>query len=80
MSIEGQHQRRAFLHDPHAGMAVSVDPTLVPLRLSKPSLQVQIVAGQVWIVPAHEQSRIEAGHRLGHVLGDGAGVTCQGLL
>jgi len=52
----------------------------VSLGLSEPSLQVQIVPGQVRIVPAHKQSGSEAGHRPGHVLGDGVRVACQGLL
>jgi len=80
MSIEGQQQRRTFLYDSHAGMAASMNPALVSLGLPEPSLQIQIVPGQIRIVPAHKESGTEAGHRPGHVLGDGVPIACQGLL
>jgi len=80
MSIEGRQQRRAFPNNSYAGMASSMNPALVSLGLSEPSLQVQVVPGQVRIVPAHKEAGTEVGHRPGHVLGDNVPIACQGLL
>ena len=68
--IQGVHQSRAFLHNPDAGMFVSVNPAFMSLRLAKPAFQVEIVARLVWVVAAHEQARLKAGHDLAHVLPD----------
>lgn len=80
MRIQGWQQRRAFPHDSHAGMAATMNAPLVALGLSEPSLQVQVVPGQIGVVPADEQARLKAGHRLRHVLGDRVGLACQGPL
>ena len=43
VGIQGQQQRRAFLDDSYSGMTVAVDPTLMPLGLAEPTLQIEVV-------------------------------------
>ena len=50
--IQGQDQRRTFLHDPHSGMTMAVNPTLMALGLAEPPLKVEVVSRQVRIVTA----------------------------
>ena len=52
--IQGMHQRRTFLHNPDAGVFVSMNAAFVPLGLAKPAFQVEIVAWLVRVVAAHE--------------------------
>lgn len=70
VGIQGQEQRRAFLDDSHSGMTAAVDPTLMPLRLAKPTLQIEVVDRRVRPVAADEQSRLEAPHHRRHLLPD----------
>lgn len=67
MRIQGVDQARAFLHNPHAGMFVSMNATFMPLRLAKPAFQVEVVARLVGVVATQEQSRLKAAHDLAHV-------------
>src|SRR5919197_6241902 len=43
MRVKRQHQRWALLHDPHAGMAMAMNPACVAFGTLEPTLQVQIV-------------------------------------
>ena len=52
--IQGMHQGRTFLHNPDAGMFVSMNAAFVPLGLAKPAFQVEIVARLVRVVTAYE--------------------------
>ena len=70
MHIQSMHQGRTFLHNPDAGMLVSMNAAFVPLRLTKPAFQVEIVSRLVRVVAAHEQPPMKAGHDLAHVLLD----------
>jgi hypothetical protein len=67
VGIQGHEQRRALLYDPHSGVTVAVNATLMPLRLAKPTLQVQVVTRQARLVTADEQARLEAPHRRRHL-------------
>lgn len=67
MGIQGVDQARAFLHNPHAGMFVSMDAAFMPLRLAKPAFQVEVVARLVVVVGPHEQSRLKTAHDFAHV-------------
>ena len=70
VGVERQNEGRAFLHQPDTGMAATVDPPLMILRLAEPSFQIQVVLRQVRY-RACEQSRREAGHQLRQVLRHG---------
>src|SRR5947209_12076963 len=70
VSVQGQQQRRAFLHDSHSGMTVAMNPTLMALGLAKPTLQIEVVTRQVRLVTSDEQSRLEAPHYHRHLLPD----------
>jgi hypothetical protein len=77
MGVQRMHQRGPFLDHPDPGMAVAVDPTLVPLGHAEPPLQVQVVLHRREVIPAGEQAGAEAGHQAGHVLMDRVAVTFQ---
>ena len=47
-------------------MTVTVDPTLVALRLAEPTLQIEVVPRQIRIVTANEQPRLKAPHHRRH--------------
>lgn len=68
MRIQGVDQARAFLHNPHAGMFVSMNAAFMSLRLAKPALQVEVVARLVGVVAPHEQARLKTAHDFTHVL------------
>jgi hypothetical protein len=51
-------------------MAVTVNPTLMPLRLAKPTLQIEVVTRQVRLVTADKQTRLEAPHHRRHLSPD----------
>ncbi len=70
VGIQGQEQRWAFLHDSHSGVTVAVNPTLMSLRLSKPTLQIEVVTGQAWLVTTDEKTRLEALHHRRHLASD----------
>ena len=70
VGVQGQQQRRTLLDDSHPGMTVAVNPTLMPLRLAKPTLQIEVVIGQVRLVTADEQTRLEAPHHRRHLSPD----------
>jgi hypothetical protein len=52
--IQGQDQRRTLLNDPHSGMTMAVNPTLMALGLAEPPLQGEIVPRQVHVVSTEE--------------------------
>ena len=68
MCVESVDQGWAFLHNPHAGMLMSMNVALVSLRLAKPALQVEVVAWQVGVIASHEQPTLETGHDFAHLL------------
>jgi hypothetical protein len=53
--IQGQDLRRTFLDNPHPGMTMAVNPTLMALGLAEPPLQVEIVPRQVRVVTTTEE-------------------------
>lgn len=68
MGVQRVHQRRPFLDHPDPGMAVAVDPTLVPLGHAEPPLQLQVALHHCEVIPAGEQAGAETAHQGGHVL------------
>lgn len=80
MGVERQHQRWAFQDDSHSRMAMAVDAALVAFGLPKPSFELQVVVGEIWIVSPDKEARCEAAHDLGHVLTDRMLVLLQCLL
>jgi len=61
-------------------MMMSVNTTFMTFRITKPSLQIKVVCGQIKIVTADKQTRGETAHRLGHMLADRMVVLFQRLL
>lgn len=61
------HQGRAFLHNPHAGMFVSMNVTFVSLRLAKPTFQVKVVARHIGVITPHEQPYLKTRHDCAHL-------------
>ena len=77
MGVQRRHQRRPFLDHPDPRMAVTVDPTLVPLGQAEPPLQVQVVLHRREVIPAGEQAGAETAHQVGHVVVDRVAVAFQ---
>jgi hypothetical protein len=77
--IRGQDQRRPFPHDPHSGMAMAVNPTLMALGLAGPPLPVEIVPRQVPLVTTEEEARSEAPHHPGHLLPDRVAIRLEAI-
>ena len=80
MGIQRRDEGGTFLDDAHPRMGVSVDASLVSFWGTEESFEFEVVSGGPGIVFPHEESGIEALHRLGHVLSDGVFVLPQGLL
>ena len=70
VGVEGQQQRGAFQHNPHAGVTMPVNASLVALGLLEPALQVEVVLRQVGVIAADKEARLKAGHHLAHVSAD----------
>jgi hypothetical protein len=79
MRIQGMHQGRTFLNDPNAGVAVAVNPPLVTLGQTKPTLQIEIVVGVREFPRADEQAGEEADHDHCHLLMHGVSGTLKSL-
>ncbi len=77
VNIQGVNQCRSLQNNAHACMPVAVNATLVSLGVAKPALQVEIVLGQVGSIAAHEESGLEAGQHLGHLLAHGISAAPQ---
>ena len=77
MRIKRQHQRWTLTHDPHARMAMAMDPTLVAFGTFEPTLQVQIVGWKIGHLATHKQPRLKAAHHLGEVLLMGSALDCH---
>jgi hypothetical protein len=58
-------------------VAVAVNAALVSFGLSEPTFEVEVVLGQVPILPSHKQSRRKAGHDVAHRLPDGITTLLQ---
>src|SRR5215469_8672578 len=66
--IQRMHQRRTLDDDPYTRMAMTMDPPLVALRQSKPTLQIEVVRNLFELVLADEQASKKAEHHRGHVV------------
>ena len=71
------HQRRPLLDDPHARVAMAVDPTLMPLGQAEPTLQIEIVVDVIERVTAGKETGAEAPHQSRHMLVDRITVTVK---
>lgn len=73
VGVQRKGERWAFVDQPHSRMTPAVDSPFMPLRLTKPTLQFQVVLGQIdhW---AHKQPGLEAGHDLRQMLVDRTGL------
>lgn len=68
VGVQGMDQRAAFLHDPHPGVMMAVDPSLVPLRIPEPAFQIEIIAWQFDRIAPGKEPGLKAAHYLGHLL------------
>jgi hypothetical protein len=79
VGVQGRKQRRAFLHDSHSGVTVSMNPTLMALGLAEPTLQIKVVPRQVRLVTPDEQAWLEAPHHRRHLLPDRVRLGSQAI-
>ena len=68
MSVQGQQERGAFLHDAHPCMPVPVEAPLVSFGFPKPTLQSQVLLEAWSCVSTHKESCGNAGHHPSHVV------------
>src|SRR5580700_6304195 len=73
VSVEGDEEGRALVDKAYACMGMAVDAALVSLGEPEPSLEVQVVAGEVAATAVHEQPGSEALHHAGHMVVEGRG-------
>ena len=67
VSVQGLDQGATFRHDPHSGMVMAVNPSLVCLGVAEPALQAEIVTPQLRRIVSREQTRLKAAHRPGYL-------------
>lgn len=80
MGIQRRDEGGSFLDDAHPCMGMSMDASLVSFGGTEESFEFEVVSGFLGIIFPHEESGMEALHRLGHVLSDGIFVLSQSLL
>jgi hypothetical protein len=80
MRVKRQHQRWTLLHDPHAGMTMAMNPAFVAFGTLEPTLQVQIVGGNISRLAPYKQPGLKAAHHLGEMLVDGVSAGLPRLL
>ena len=68
MRVESHQQRGAFLDETYPGVPVAVYAAFVPFGLAKPVFQVEVVRGQVCLLPPNKQPGGKAHHHLAHVV------------
>src|SRR6266702_8065965 len=76
MCVKRQHQRWALPYDPHASVAMTMDPAFVAFGTFEPTLQVQIVGRKLSHLTPYKQPRFKSAHHLGKMLLNGI---CAGL-
>jgi hypothetical protein len=74
MRVKRQHQRWTLPHDPHAGVAMAMNPAFVAFWTLEPTLQVQIVGWTISRLASHKHPRLKAAHYLGEMLLNGVGA------
>ena len=71
MCVKRQHQRWTLPYDPHASVAMTMDPAFVAFGTFEPTLQVQIVGRKLSRLASHKQPWFKAAHHLGKMLLNG---------
>lgn len=80
MRVKRQHQRWPLPYDPHASVAMTMDPAFVAFGTFEPTLQVQIVGRKLSHLPPYKQPRFKAAHHLGKMLLNGSRAGLPPLL
>jgi hypothetical protein len=65
--VESQQQRGAFLDESYPGVPVAMQAAFVPFGLAEPAFQVEIVFGEVCLLPPNTQPGGKARHHLAQV-------------
>jgi hypothetical protein len=55
------------LHNPHSGVTMAVNASLVSLGVAEPAFQFEIIAGQLHGIASGKESRLKTAHLLGHL-------------
>ncbi len=71
MRVKRQHQRWTLPYDPHASVAMTMDPAFVAFGTFAPTLQVHIVGRKLSRLAPHKQPQFKAAHPLGKMLLNG---------
>jgi hypothetical protein len=71
MRVKRQHQRWPLPYDPHASVAMTMDPAFVAFGTFEPTLQVHIVGRKLSHLTPYKQPRCKAAHHRGKMLLNG---------
>ena len=71
MRVKRQHQRWPLPYDPHASVAMTMDPAFVAFGTFEPTLQVHIVGRKLSPLTPYKHPRFKAAHHLGKMLLNG---------
>jgi len=74
MRVKRQPQRWTLLHDPHAGMAMTMNAAFVAFGTLEPTRQVHIVSRKINRLTSYKQPWLKADHRHGEMLVDRVGA------
>ena len=77
VEIQSVNQRRAFQHDSHTRVAMSVDAAFVGFGVAKPAFQIEIILRQASHIATGKQALFKAQQNFRHLLSHGirAGLT-----
>ncbi len=77
VEIQSVNQRRAFQHDSHTGVAMSVNAAFVGFGVAKPAFQIEIILRQASHIATGKQAPFKAQQDFRHLLSHGisAGLT-----
>lgn len=77
VSIQRGDKRRSFVHESDPRMTPTMNATLMSLGCTEETFQIEVVYGQVYDIPADEESWGEGAHGLRHFLPQGVRVAVE---
>ena len=80
VEIQSVNQRRAFQHDSHTGVAMSVDAAFVGFGGAKPAFQIEIILRQASPIATGKQALFKAQQDFCHLLSHGIRAGLAGVM
>ena len=80
VEIQSVNQRRAFQHDSHTRVAMSVDAAFVGFGVAKPAFQIEIILRQASHIATGKQALFKAQQNFRHLLSHGIRAGLPGAM